>query len=262
MRPRLCIDLKKFHHNGEKLCEMAAKAGLDQLAFVTKSFCALPEMVKALEDLPNPYLADSRIENLAAYPPTKKEKILLRLPMLSQCEKVVKYADISFCSEGETLAALNTAAKAAGKNIIYCTDVHPKDKAPVGERLARLALNQTYGMQHVAQHGPTPARAFCFRGKTVIIFKNATMLNTSDGKPLRGIEIAGKIGGFTAVDFEKQARIEGNRIIIEGEAHRIRYAWEPFTDANLVNEEGLPASTFGIEADSRPPRRPGKRHNR
>ena len=142
------------------------------------------------------------------------------------------------------------------------TDVHPKEKAPIGERLARLALNQTYGMHHVAQHGPTPARAFCFRGKTVIEFSNAAELKTIDGKPLRGIEIAGKIGDFATVDFEKQARIEGNRIIIEGEAYRIRYAWKPFTDANLINEAGLPASTFEIKVASRPPRRPGNRHNR
>ncbi len=130
------------------------------------------------------------------------------------------------------------------------TDVHPKEKAPVGERLARLALNQTYGMEHVAQHGPTPVRAFCFSGKTVIEFSDANELMTSDGAPLRGLEIAGKTGGFTAVDFEKQATIKGNRIIIEGEAHRIRYAWRPFTDANLVNETGLPASTFEIEAST------------
>ena len=135
------------------------------------------------------------------------------------------------------------------------TDVHPKEKAPVGERLARLALNQTYGMEHVAQHGPTPVRAFSFSGKTVIEFSDANELMTSDGAPLRGLEIAGKTGGFTAVDFEKQATIKGNRIIIEGEAHRIRYAWRPFTDANLVNETGLPASTFEIEAST-----PSRKH--
>ena len=87
-------------------------------------------------------------------------------------------------------------------------------------------------------------------------------MKTIDGKPLRGIEIAGKIGDFATVDFEKQARFEGNRIIIEGEAYRIRYAWKPFTDANLINEAGLPASTFEIKVASRPPRRPGNRHNR
>ena len=132
------------------------------------------------------------------------------------------------------------------------TDVHPKEKAPVGERLARLALNQTYGMEHVAQHGPTPVRAFSFRGKTVIEFSDANKLMTSDGAPLRGLEIAGKTAGFTAVDFEKKATIKGNRIIIEGEAHRIRYGWKPFTDANLVNEAGLPASTFEITVENKP----------
>lgn len=132
------------------------------------------------------------------------------------------------------------------------TDVHPKEKAPVGERLARLALNQTYGMEHVAQHGPTPVRAFSFRGKTVIEFSDANKLMTSDGTPLRSLEIAGKTAGFTAVDFEKKATIKGNRIIIEGEAHRIRYGWKPFTDANLVNEAGLPASTFEITVENKP----------
>ena len=115
MFPRLVIDLEKLRYNGRLLCERAAKNGLTDLAFVTKGFCALPEVVAALEDLPNPYLADSRVENLARYPETKKQKILLRLPMLSQCDQVVRHADISFCSEEETLKALDAAAKVQGK---------------------------------------------------------------------------------------------------------------------------------------------------
>ena len=114
MYPRLFVNLETLHHNGKVLCEKAAACGLRDLAFVTKSFCALPEMVAALEDLPNPYLADSRIENLARYPDTQKQKILLRLPMLSQADRVVQHADISFCSEAQALDALNAAAKAAG----------------------------------------------------------------------------------------------------------------------------------------------------
>ncbi len=126
------------------------------------------------------------------------------------------------------------------------TDVHPKEKAPVGERLARLALNQTYGMSHVAQHGPTPVRAFSFKGKTVIEFSNATELKTSDGNILKGFEVADKTGSFSKVEA-KDVKFKGNRIIIERAAHRIRYGWQPYTDANLVNEHGLPASTFEIE---------------
>ena len=131
------------------------------------------------------------------------------------------------------------------------TDVHPKEKAPVGERLARLALNQTYGMSHVAQHGPTPKRMFSFNGKTVIEFDNAAELKTSDGDILRGLEIAGKDGQFSKVDTKTEVKFKGNRMIIEREAHRVRYAWKPYTDANLVNEAGLPASTFEIEVKTK-----------
>ena len=127
------------------------------------------------------------------------------------------------------------------------TDVHPKEKAPVGERLARLALNQTYGMSHVAQHGPTPVKAFSFNGRTVIVFSNATELKTSDNNILRGLEVADERGQFSKVDAEKEVKFKGNRIIIEREAYRVRYAWQPYTDANLVNEAGLPASTFEIK---------------
>lgn len=129
------------------------------------------------------------------------------------------------------------------------TDVHPKEKAPVGERLARLALNQTYGMEHVAQHGPVPVKAFCFRDRTVIEFSNAAELKTSDGQPLRSLEIAGERGSFIAVDMDKDVTIKGNRIVIGMKAHRVRYGWKPYTDANLINESGLPASTFEIAVE-------------
>ena len=128
-------------------------------------------------------------------------------------------------------------------------DVHPKEKAPVGERLARLALNQTYGMRHVKQHGPTPVSAKAADGRIIIEFSDAEMLRTSDGKPLRGFEACAVVGKAKAID-EKNISIEGNRIVIDGiDAHHIRYAWKPYTDANLVNEEGLPASTFEIRVE-------------
>ena len=126
-------------------------------------------------------------------------------------------------------------------------DVHPKEKAPVGERLARLALNQTYGMSHVAQHGPTPVSAKTVNGKIVIEFSDAIELKTSDNQPLRSLEIGGSVGTMEAVPNEC-IKFKGNIIIIEGFGHaqRVRYAWKPYTDANLVNEAGLPASTFEI----------------
>ena len=130
------------------------------------------------------------------------------------------------------------------------TDVHPKEKAPVGERLARLALNQTYGMGHIAQHGPTPVSAKAVQGKLVIEFSDAKELKTNDGSPLRGLEAGAPVGALQEIPGEN-IKFDGNRIIIEGfdTARRVRYAWKPYTDANLVNEEGLPASTFEITVE-------------
>ncbi|MBO7272109.1 MAG: sialate O-acetylesterase, partial [Bacteroidaceae bacterium] len=75
-------------------------------------------------------------------------------------------------------------------------------------------------------------------------------LKTSDGEILRGLEVADKTGPFSKVET-KDIKFKDNRIIIERAAHRIRYGWQPYTDANLVNETGLPASTFEIEISHR-----------
>ena len=125
MYPRIVIDLNKLQHNANTLCQMAKGRNINDLAFVTKVFCADAEMVHALSKTPCRYLADSRIENLANYPETNQLKILLRLPMISQVEDVVRYSDISFNSEKETLAALSAAAQKLGKqhNVVLMIDM-------------------------------------------------------------------------------------------------------------------------------------------
>ena len=159
-------------------------------------------------------------------------------------------------SQRRMAAEINNCDFAVSSDKGHPTDVHPTEKAPVGERLARLALNQTYGMGHVAQHGPTPVSAKNVientTGRIVIEFTDAKELKTSDGKPLRGLEAGDVIGPFYEIPDEN-IKFEGNRIIIEGPAGtwgmRIRYAWKPYTDANLINEAGLPASTFEMTVE-------------
>jgi len=60
-------------------------------------------------------LADSRIQNLKKYEGAKKERVLLRLPMNSETDEVVKYADISLNSELKTIKNLNESAKRQNK---------------------------------------------------------------------------------------------------------------------------------------------------
>lgn len=124
-------------------------------------------------------------------------------------------------------------------------DVHPRIKKPVGERLARIALCEDYGFEMVPS-GPLFSKAEVSDNLITVEFLHSEGLHTSDGEAVRCFEIAGKDGIFHPAD----AVIENNRIIIDPKGmtpYHIRYAWQPFTRANLVNGAGLPASTFRSE---------------
>ncbi|MGV8146857.1 MAG: ornithine racemase Orr [Alkaliphilus sp.] len=114
MNPRIDIHVDKIKHNAELLVKMAKNCNVN-LAVVTKSFCAMPEIVEELVDTDIRYLADSRIENLKTMQGFKLEKMLLRLPMISQVREVVQYADISLNSEIITIKELNRAAMEQNK---------------------------------------------------------------------------------------------------------------------------------------------------
>lgn len=127
-------------------------------------------------------------------------------------------------------------------------DVHPRDKRPVGERLARLALNGVYGLE-VPCRGPEVAKAQTRGNKLTLTFDNATQLSAADSSAVRTFEVA-EIDG---VYYPADVIIEGNKIILSNMNVKTpkyaRYGWQPFTRANLVNEHGLPASTFRVEAE-------------
>ncbi len=125
-------------------------------------------------------------------------------------------------------------------------DVHPTRKLEVGERLARWALCKTYGKE-VVPSGPLFSKAWREGSTAVVEFDYADGLTTSDGKPLRCFEVAETDGLF----HPAEAEITGNKVRLSSKEvrlpHFVRYAWQPFTRANMVNAAGLPASTFRAE---------------
>lgn len=111
MYPRLVIDLNKIQNNLDKTIEMVKDKAGCSLMIVTKGYCADEEVYKLLDASNIDYLADSRVQNLKKYVKSKKEKVLLRLPMGSEADDVVRYADISLNSELSTIKKLDEAAR-------------------------------------------------------------------------------------------------------------------------------------------------------
>lgn len=126
-------------------------------------------------------------------------------------------------------------------------DVHPRCKQPIGERLARWALAKTYG-QDITPSGPVFSSVTRQADALIVSFLYADGLQTSDGKAPSCFEIAEEDGLF----HPATATIEGNTVRLTSPTIKhpryVRYAWQPFTRANLVNGDRLPASTFRGEA--------------
>ena len=122
-------------------------------------------------------------------------------------------------------------------------DIHPRQKAPVGERLALWALKNQYA-KSVQASGPVFKSLKIEGTKAILEFAQV-------GK---GLEIKGDtLNGFTLAGMDKkfinaQAKIEGNRVIITAEGITepvaVRYGWANFPVGNLWNRDGLPASPF------------------
>lgn len=131
-------------------------------------------------------------------------------------------------------------------------DVHPHDKAPVGRRLALLALNRAHGFT-VADSGPVASRASATaEGAVRIEFTHLAGGLASRGGPPQTFELAGEDGRFSAAE----AVIEGSCVIVRAAAVpspvTVRYAWASYpVGCNLFNYADLPAAPF-LLAISRP----------
>lgn len=123
-------------------------------------------------------------------------------------------------------------------------DIHPKNKQDVGERLARWALNRTYGKTDIVVSGPLFKSVTIDGSKAVVSFAHAEGLKTRDDKPVSDFEVAGEDGKFVAAE----AKIEGDKVVVTAKEvskpAQVRFAWKNIVNPNLVNKEGLPAVAF------------------
>jgi sialate O-acetylesterase len=125
---------------------------------------------------------------------------------------------------------------------------HPRNKKPVGERLALLALKNTYGL-NMESYGPRYLSYSQNGHKLTINFVDGTAngLSTINNGPLNQFFfVAGTDKNFV----NAPAVIDGNSIVltipdnISGPIASLRYAFTNAPITNLQNAAGLPAEPF------------------
>jgi len=136
-------------------------------------------------------------------------------------------------------------------------NIHPQDKLPVGERLARCALANYYG-KHVVFSGPILASVERLPGAIRLHFDHTDGGLIAKGAKLEEFSIAGEDQKW----FWADARIEGDTIVVSSPSvpkpQEVRYAWQANPAATVFNWAGLPAAPFrtdhwpGITESQRP----------
>jgi sialate O-acetylesterase len=122
-------------------------------------------------------------------------------------------------------------------------DIHPKDKKTVGERLELAALEVAYD-KDVAYSGPI-YKSMKVKGNEVRL----SFEHTDDGLMFKGDNPVGFVIAGEDMNFvDATARIDGKYVYVSSDAVAnpvaVRYGWSAYTECNLYNGAGLPASPF------------------
>ena len=136
-------------------------------------------------------------------------------------------------------------------------DIHPRNKLDVGLRFANLALEKKYGLKSVEEsESPLVINAKRLNSRTIAVyFENAKQLtwsnSTSNKKAFFEIVLAD-----TEVALISKISVKDNYVLLKTNstdiknAHYIRYGWSNQFTPGLINEAGLPASSFTIPIEN------------
>lgn len=129
------------------------------------------------------------------------------------------------------------------------TNIHPARKRPIGERLAWLALNRTYGFSRIACDSPRAVELTLENGAACIRLEHAERaLNRTSG--VEGLEMRGRGGAWypvTSISFNGDTmRLRSEHVAVPAE---VRYGWGDFKPGNLANRYGLPLVPFWLKIE-------------
>ena len=125
------------------------------------------------------------------------------------------------------------------------TDIHPREKKGVGERLARWALANEYGQRDLEVSGPMFRRMEIRGDKAVLHFDHlGGGLVVKGERALSWFVVAGAEGVF----FPATATIDGDTVVVSSPRVAApviaRFAWDEAARPNFFNRADLPAVPF------------------
>ena len=145
-----------------------------------------------------------------------------------------------------TTLALRDTGMAVSLDVGEKHNIHPANKQTVSHRLALAAYHISYGQQ-IEDEGPLFQQVIRQGEQLRIYFTHTAQGILSKGGPLKGFQIEAPDGKWYYVP----AVIQGNTVVVDTTSipntPAVRYAWANYTEANLYNGVGLPASTFEAE---------------
>lgn len=162
--------------------------------------------------------------------------LIVQLPNYRNTSPEIREAQLMTAQNGKNAGCAVTI------DVGDSSDIHPRNKRPVGERLALLARAIAYG-ENVVSMGPLFSSIEVKDGKAYLSFTH-----TNDGIVLRGeggFEICGADMQYT----NAQASVtDDGRIAVwqtsVKEPLAVRYAWANDPKVTLFSRTGLPASPF------------------
>lgn len=129
--------------------------------------------------------------------------------------------------------------------------IHPTDKKTVGQRLAWLALTDTYGKKGFASHSPRFDSQEIADGKIYINVKDAPRGLCPMWTSLDGFEIAGEDGVFVPAFAEIETQSCRLAVSSKDVPHPkyVRYAFHNYPVISVYSSFGLPLLPFRTDRD-------------
>lgn len=150
-------------------------------------------------------------------------------------------------SQRRLLDILNTGM-AVSYDVGNETDVHPRKKWIVGQRLSKIALHQDYNF-NIGYSGPLLDFVNVIGNRLEVHFKYGEGLKALNNASVQDVFIANADKKFVPAQTKI---VKGVLQVWSPEIENpryVKYGYTPFSNGNLVNRYGLPAPTFSNSMD-------------